>query len=553
MNEDFSAERSVMRGGAITFLAIMMGQGLGLVIKPIITRYLSREDYGTLRLGLFTLDFVLIFALLGLRWGVARYVAFYRGRREREALQRTISSAVKVAALSGTLAGLLVLLANPLLAQGSPSLSLVLRCLAFTLPFSAVLTVILGIYIGHERMALPSFSDNVFQDTLILVGVIVVALAGLRLNGLIVVYAGAPILLCLLVILYTWRRGLPWLPDMVRRGPLLDKTLLRFSLPIVYIDVMRRNRAWLNPILVGYLGTAVQTGQYDVAYTLATLTGILNTSLRAIFQSVMTRLFGRNDRAAMVDLYQRTTRWTFCASIPLFLTLLLFPADVLGGFFGGMYRDAATTLQLLTLGFVVQSLPGANGGVLLAFGRSGFAGLGIMTSVVVNLIAILLLVPPFGVEGTALAFALSSLSMQLVVSMTLYSRHRVHPFTRVYVTYGLLSLAVVGGLGLLWGWLVPHHFLSAAAFLVVAVVIEAILLLRSGFTDERDRALLRDVVRQILRRHEEGGPAARPTVAPGFQAAARAPHDRPTAAEPVGRLRRLADEVLSGSEGGQGE
>ena len=61
---DLAAERSILRGGAVTFVSILLGQGLGFLIKPLLTRYLNEQDYGTLRLGLFVVEFVLIFGLL---------------------------------------------------------------------------------------------------------------------------------------------------------------------------------------------------------------------------------------------------------------------------------------------------------------------------------------------------------------------------------------------------------------------------------------------------------------------------------------------------------
>lgn len=507
---DLASERSILRGGAVTFVSILLGQGLGFLIKPVLTRYLDEQDYGALRLGLFIVEFVLILGLLGLHWGVARYVALCRGRQDQAALLRAVGSGLKLATLGGLAAGAALFLLAPALARGDPFLLLVLRSLAVAVPFSVLLAVILAVYTGYEQLALPGFADNVLQDGLVLLGLTAVVLLGSDLQAIAFVYAAAPVILCLGVLAYSWRKGLRFLGQALSHSPLVERDMVRFSLPMIYNEALRRNRAWLNPILVGYIGAAVQTGMYDVAYTLATLTGILNTSLRAVFQSVLTRLYGKQEREAMGALYARTTRWTFCASIPIFMVLLIFPGPLLAGIFGPQYRQAAPALQILTLAYVIQCIPGASGSVMLAYGRSAAMGGALALSVLVNIGLIVALVPGYGVAGTAVAFLFSMLSMQAALSWLLYRDHRVHPFTRTYLLYAVLSVVLLGVMGLAAVRLLPDHWLSALLYLLAAFAVEAALLLRTSFADERDWALLRALlVRPVLARPKRAEKAGR--------------------------------------------
>ena len=109
-------------------------------------------------------------------------------------------------------------------------------------------------------------------------------------------------------------------------------------------------------------------------------------------------------------------------SAPICGALAIFPSVVLG-FFGSGFQAGSTALTIVALGQLVNGATGPSATVLIMTGHELAAARAVGTGTLANLVLAILLVPPLGVTGAAIAFA-SSLALENI-ALVLIARRRV--------------------------------------------------------------------------------------------------------------------------------
>jgi O-antigen/teichoic acid export membrane protein len=118
-------------------------------------------------------------------------------------------------------------------------------------------------------------------------------------------------------------------------------------------------------------------------------------------------LYNKNELSRINELYKISTKWGLYVILPFFIVICFIPKDFIVAVFGENYLDGWLPLVILATSQVVNVATGAVGFLLIMTGhqyhwfRISFVTM--LTNIVLNII----LVPRFGMVGTALATALS--------------------------------------------------------------------------------------------------------------------------------------------------
>jgi hypothetical protein len=233
----------------------------------------------------------------------------------------------------------------------------------------------------------------------------------------------------------------------------------------------------------------------------------------------------RGDRAQAQTVYQTATWWLIVVSWPLFLSLAVFGPALLG-VFGSGFDDGATALAILSMAMLVNLGTGNVTVVLLMGGKSSWNLLNTAVALILNVGLNLVLIPRFGMEGAAIAWAVSIIVDNLMALTEVWLFLGMRPFGPGYLPatsaalgcFGLVGLAARGILGTTDG--------AFVVFMLVAVPLYAAVLWRlrrrlrldelvgafgagprarpgqgAGWTatQRRDRGFLRGVVRRLVR------------------------------------------------------
>ena len=126
------AIKSIAKGALWMFLGFFLAKILSYFYRIVIAR-IGAYEYGLLSLMLAVFGIFTAFALLGLNYGVVRYVAFYQGKKDDARTKGTILSSLKIALPWSIVLAFGLYISSDLIAVGifnEPNLSLLLKIMA---------------------------------------------------------------------------------------------------------------------------------------------------------------------------------------------------------------------------------------------------------------------------------------------------------------------------------------------------------------------------------------------------------------------------------------
>jgi len=399
---------------------------------------------------------------LGADTGVVRMIPRLRATGRERDLRTLVWAAVVPVALAGAAAAALVLLlAGPasqvLFGSAAQSGETFLNVLAPALPLACVLTVLLAVTRGFGRMRPFVLITNVWVPGARLVAVAaVIALIGADSAALALAWA-LPLVVGITVAAVAVRRELRSRP-VAMASPGVARELWRFSIPRALAVGCAVTVNWVDVLLVGAIAGPRSAAVYAAISRLSVIGAYGLQTIGMVVAPRMSGLLAVDDLPSLDHLYQAATRWAVIVSWPLYLLMLVF-APLFARIFGEEYSSGATALAVLAAAGLVNLATGNAMVLLLMAGKSSWNLLDSAGSMISNLALNLLLIPPFGMTGAAVAWSVSIVGTNLVSVIQVRRATGLQPFGRGYALACLLPLVCFGLPGLIVrsaaGWELP--------------------------------------------------------------------------------------------------
>jgi len=498
MLEPLSASLKIIaRGTGIALIGTFISLLLGFIIRLTIARYGSEADYGVYSLALMVFIFVTVLACLGLHEGTARYIAYFRSRKDLAKVRGTIAVSLKLATVTSIIISVALFLSAGAIASNifhAPDSALALKIFACGIPFLTLINVLAAVFRGFDKVEPFAYFYLILLNVIFLLLLSAVALFNRPFIAVFYAYVAALFLTFVALVIYTVKK----LPLAVKfSGEEVDssirKELLLFSLPVLGSSVISVTIVWAATLILGYLGTPELVGLYNAAYPLSEFISIPLTALALIYTPVAAGLYSQNLMAELRHNYTILTKWIVSLTLPIFLVLCLFPEAVLNLFFGPAYVAAAPALRILSLGFIINNLFGPSTNTLLATGKSRFVMWAILAVAIVNVVVNIVLIPSLGVVGAAIASVISLTLFSFIKSIRLYLSYRIQPMSKNLLKPAIASTIlvllfqfIIGGFSTVTWWLL------LLLFLLYYVVYGLAILLTRSF-DREDIAMLLEV------------------------------------------------------------
>jgi O-antigen/teichoic acid export membrane protein len=472
---------------------------VGLVVTPLVVHRLSPDVY-----GLFTLllAFTAYFAMLDMGFGYAttKYVAEYRARGDVEAVQKIASTSLTVYLVLATAGGAGLAALSPLLVrhvlavperlQGLAQSAFLVAALAFSL--TMVLQAFQAFPNALQRLDLTTRRTIVFS-TASSAGIVGVLALG---HGLVAVLAVQAAVNAAAVAAF-WLLARRLLPEIALR-PGFDRAtfrlLARFSLLKFVNNASTTTVMQVDKLLIGALLSLSAVGYYFVPLQLAQRLPTVVGAVAVAFLPAASALHGRADRERLVELYLRATKVVSLLGLPLASLLVIFAHPILLYWIGPHFADeGALPMQVLVVGYginIFSTIPAITSDSL---GRPGVTTAFSVASAVANVTLSLLLIPPFGILGAALAIAINSATN--IPAIVWYVHRRVidlpvRTMVRASVAAPLAAAAVAWIPMLLLRRLVEGPATLALA-LCLGFAVYLVATVAVGVYDATDRAVVR--------------------------------------------------------------
>ncbi len=275
-----------------------------------------------------------------------------------------------------------------------------------------------------------------------------------------------------------WLRSLATqraVPDLADRSlAATAREFWAFTLPRSLASVFRVGVQWLDIILVGGLMSPRDALVYTVATRLLQAGFLAVDAVGQAVEPMFSSLLASANETRAHALFQGATGWLVGLTWPLFLGMWIFAPAVLG-LFGSEYVEATTVIAILAGSALIGSGFGPVDVLLVMAGKSMWSFWNSATSLTLNVGLNFLLIPSLGLNGAALAWAVSRVVANLLPLVEIRKLYGFHPFGRGWRAGALASLITFGAIGLIFRWLWGPSLGVFIAYVAVALVAYAAL------------------------------------------------------------------------------
>ncbi|MGI9603598.1 MAG: polysaccharide biosynthesis C-terminal domain-containing protein [Acidimicrobiales bacterium] len=460
------------RSNRATLLGSMVSAALGFALLLVLTNGLGADDAGIVLIAVAAANIAIGAALLGTDASLVRFIASAtRAGHPEQSRRLTLVGAAPVAVAGVVLAAVGWWSAEPLaelMVDGAVGDEHVdsMRVAALLVPVGALSLSLLAATRGTGSMIPTVWFDQIVRpvaQTALLIAVVVGSFSVPAATG---AWLGPFVLSLLGALVWLGRYLPPGSSDGVDAG-----AFWRFSIPQAGTGLLRVMIRWVDTLVVGALLGVRAAAIYTAATRLLKLGSIVN---QAVFRAAAPQIaeeLSVDDRAGAQSIYRTSANWLVLATWPLYLGCLVYAPTVLS-VFGDEFTEGAPAVRILAAALLVAAACGPVESVLVMSGRSGLNLANNTVALAANVGFGLLLIPHWGLEGAAVAWAISVGLTNLLPLAQVARKLSITPFDGVMVRT-MLGLGVAFGAAALIVALLGDGWLGLVVSGGVAAIIAA--------------------------------------------------------------------------------
>lgn len=467
----------MLRGGALIFTSTIVSSLLGYMLRLFFSRTLTVEEYGLLYAVVVFVNFFVLFRDLGLNQALVKFIPEWVVRRQPGKARSAILWVVKFQALVAALAGGIIFVVSPWLADAyfhAASSVVMLQIMAgtfFVAVFGAIFTSSLQ---GMQRIRAFSFLQPLnnlfplaFAAAFVALGFGLAGAAGAYFAGGLAfsVLAGAFLI-----------GALPGARQRIDSGD--KKRLIDFALPVMLGFIGGAVLGSTDTIVLTYFRSLSEVGLYQAALPTSQVLWTAAIAIGAVLFPMVSEMWAKRDLRALSKGVSLLLRFSFMLVLPFALMMLAWPEFVLTLLFGEAYIAGALALQVLALAALAYTLWQICAVVLAGLGRPDITTKIMIAAAVINLVSNIALVQALGMVGVALttlvsfvlAFGAAFLALNRIVELRLGGIAILKS-----AISGLVMVAVILGIKSV---LVLNPWVEVVISLVAGLAVYSVLVLR---------------------------------------------------------------------------
>lgn len=461
---------TTVKHGSIYAFGTILAKGVGFIMLPVYTRVLTTVDYGILEILALSTDVLGMLVGLGVRQAVLRYYYLYETQEERNGV---ISTAAMLLLLIFGLTGALGLafagtLTDILLGPGEPVRFVRLAVIAFAL---GALGEIPGVYLQARQRSQAFVASNLARLVLALsLNILFVVIMRLGVAGIFMSTIIASIVVGGYMVVQMLREtGMRFVGPRARE-------LIAFGAPLMVWQVGSFVLHFSDRYFLRYNRTLADVGLYALGYKLSMLLGTFVIGpFNNIWSAKSLEIAQREGDGANAILGSIMRQFNIVL-VSIALMLALFATDVIHLVLGAEFHSADRVVPILVIAMVFFGYRQISQVGALIAGRPGLIAWSTTVAAGGAILLNLLLIPPYGAMGAAVATA-AAFGVEFVVMLLLSKRvhpvpvpfaHLAQPFVLAIVVWIAAALAVPAGASQFTGLTV--RLVAALAYLVALAV-----------------------------------------------------------------------------------
>lgn len=452
-----NATQRQIRGSSLLLIGRFLSRAVNFAVYILTVRYLSKTDYGAFSYALSVVQLGESISTFGLDRAITRFVPIYH---EKEDYNKLFGTIVMVTGTILSIGAVFVLLFYMLqdwvtvsFIKDEQAVSLLL-ILIFLAPAQALDDLLEGMCAVFAKPRAIFFRKHILAPGLRLVVVILLVMGHSDVYFLSAGYLVATLVGMALYIILVYR--------LLRDQELLQyfkfktmtmpwREVFAFTIPLLTSDLVYIVMNSMDAVVLERFRNLTDVATLRAVQPTAAMNQLVIASFGTLFTPLAARMFSKNDREGINDLYWQTAIWIAVFSFPIFILTfsLAHPITVL--LLGERYEQSAIILALLSLGYYFNAALGFNGLTLKVYGKLRYVMILNIVTVFINLGAIVVLVPYYGALGAAIGTTGTLIIHNILKQWGLRLGTGINIFDwRYFRVYFVITVSAVGILLIQW-------------------------------------------------------------------------------------------------------
>lgn len=471
--------RFIAVGSFLVLSGGILGKLFEFLFRLVVARSFTVEEYGQLILLLSVIGIGIIAGGFGVLSAISKFIVSAETQRQKKDL---IGAGLLAVGAGGLITGFLVYAFDENIAAWLGVTDARLLWLsALAIPFALIIRTGVAIFIGFKSSFERAFYSEVLLKGLRLLGVLVIVWAGLSFQLTFEVYVAVTILVAILVLLRLLRKS----------GIAFSRTavvgLVAFSMPLYLSTFFDKLADWADSLIVGHMIGPDAVAHYNSALPLAQLTMVVFGAIGVIALPVLSEKQSNKETQITNALL---SRWAFVLSFPL-IAFLIFNPEVALSLFGKSFVENATILQVLVLAYAINMSFGFNGIALVSQGLTTTLMVSSSAFGLLNIALNWILIPTFGIIGSAFALLFSLLVRNVINTWSLHQKCGFPLIDKKVVPSVVVGILVCLA-GVVLGRVMEFSLVAKFVSYAVGLLLYAVYMVFGGSVDqsEKERLLL---------------------------------------------------------------
>ncbi|PPI81933.1 flippase [Marinobacter flavimaris] len=189
----------------------------------------------------------------------------------------------------------------------------------------------------------------------------------------------------------------------------------RSAYPLTVVGGLQIMYSYSDLLILGMFHSDTEVGIYRAVGQLGMLVVFGLSAINQMLHPQISKLFSSGRLVDLQKMITMSSLGIFILALIPGVPLIVFGGDFLEFIFGHEFSDGAVALVVLTFGQLVNAAFGSVGALLNMTGHETDAMKGMFVSLGVNITFAFILIPPFGIEGAALATAVSLATWNIIL------------------------------------------------------------------------------------------------------------------------------------------
>ncbi|MBI2101483.1 flippase [Candidatus Woesearchaeota archaeon] len=406
-----------IRGAAIVFVISIIAAFMGYIVRILLARNLSIEDFGLFYAVVSFLGLIGVFKSLGFDRALTKFIPEFESKGRNDLIKSSIIYVLAIQVVVNSVVIIAVYLLSNYLSSHffhNANAGFVLKLMAIAFFIDSFTIVLKFAFQGFRKMWYFSLVDLVRM--LLIIGIILIGLkTGFGLKIPVYAYILTPLILTIIFGFIFVKKVFPkFFESKFSWSRRLFRRISKYSIFVLANDVGGVILGNTDVTMLTYFTDLKNVALYSVAYPTARVLLYFPRATGQVLFPLTSELWAKKRKDLLKAGIESLYKYSIITIIPIVFVVFSFADLIISTLYGKDYLLAGNVMKILVLGIMFAVIHHVNGNFFAGIGKPQVTSRIVYAAAVFNFAANLAMIPFLGILGAAITTAAGYLIMMVM-------------------------------------------------------------------------------------------------------------------------------------------